>query len=56
MRLIRPYNISNYAEKSSIALAYLSEVKNNNDKREIMRRKKISFKTVKEEKKYMSEG
>jgi hypothetical protein len=51
MGLIRPYNISNYAEKSSIALAYLSEVKNNNDKREIMRRKKDIFQNGKRRKK-----
>ena len=44
MGLIKPYNIANYGEKSSIALAYLSEVKSLHEKDRSGKKRKISLK------------
>ena len=54
MGLIQPYNISNYSQKNSIALAYLSEVKTQNKKQQ--RIKIISAEEDTERKNFFSEG
>jgi hypothetical protein len=42
MGLIKPYNIANYGEKNSIALAYLSETRKKNKKEREIKIRKIS--------------
>ena len=45
MGIIKPFNIANYAQKNSIALAYLTEAKKDTRKIKIDRVRKVSTKS-----------
>ena len=53
---IKPFNIANYSQKNSIALAYLTEAKKDSRKIKIERVRRSSTKPELEERNFMSEG